>query len=292
MCRAHANTRFHMDAFRRADYGHPHLPFLKNSVRMYPHHKETLDRITARLAADPDVLGVLLVGSIAHGLARPDSDVDIMVVVSDAQYAERQRQGTLTALDFEACTYEGGYIDIKYVSPSLMARVKAEGSEPARFAYDGASLVFSRNDSLAGLLGGIARYPVERKHDNLKRFFAQFKAWNWYCGEAAKNDNAYLLMLSITNLILFGGRLLLAENEVLYPSHKWFLKVLAGVDQKPEGLMALIDDLLAARDMAKVERLYDGIANFRQWPDASWSHQFMIDSELNWMAGRTPVADI
>ncbi len=259
---------------------------------MYPHHRQTLDNITSHLAKADETLGILLVGSIAHGFEQPGSDVDIMVVVPDDVFEERKARGELTAIDLDNCTYDGGYIDIKYVSLKLMDRVRDIGSEPARFAYHGASLVFSRDERIAPLIAEIARYPTERKTDNLKRFFAQIQAWNWYRGEAVKHDNAYLLNHAMDNLILFGGRLLLAENEVLYPSHKWFMRVLSGVREKPDGVMDLIDDVLTTRDAAKIEQLYEIIAGFREWPNARWSHQFMIDSELNWLMGQTPVADI
>ena len=259
---------------------------------MYLHHQEALDRIRPRFESDENVLGVLLAGSIGHGFARPDSDVDLLIILPDDLHAAHERDGTLTFIDRDCCSWENGYVDCKYVSPGLMERVKADGSEPARFAYAGASVVFSRIDGLEALIAQIASYPIERKEKNLRSFFAQFRTWNWFCGEAFKHENAYLLSQSIDNLILFGGRLLLAHNETLYPYHKWFLKVLDGVRERPEGLMKQIDDLLAVRDAEKVARLYESIAKFRDWPDASWSHQFMIDSELSWLTGRTSIAEI
>lgn len=259
---------------------------------MYPHHQQALDRITASFSADPNVLGILLVGSIAHGFACPDSDVDIMLVVSDAQHAERAEAGTLTDFNLDLCSYDGGYVDIKYVCPGLMARVGADGSEPARFAFEGAQMAFSRDARIAQLLTRIARYPIERKVDNLRRFFAQLKAWRWYCDEAHKHDNRYLLSRAVNNLILFGGRLVLAKNETLYPSHKWFLRVLAAVEQKPEGIVDMIGEILASPEIAAISRFYDAICGFDDWPDANWSHQFMMDSELNWITGHTPVEDL
>ena len=259
---------------------------------MLPHHLETLNRVRVKLEADPDVLAVLLVGSIAHGFAKPGSDVDIMAVLPDDKHADRAAQGALTFLDFDSCTYENGYVDGKYTSPLLMARVAERGSEPARFAYEGASVVFSRDPGIDALLPRIARYPVENKAENLKRFFAQLKAWRWYCDEAVKHDNLYLLTHSLNNLILFGGRLLLAHNEVLYPYHKWFLKVLSGVSDKPDGVMEMIDVALRTRDIGDIARLYDAIETFAAWPDASWSHQFVLDCEMNWMSGHTPVTDL
>ncbi len=259
---------------------------------MHQHHRETLDRIAKRYADDQDVLGVLLVGSIAHGFEKANSDVDIMLVLPDESFAARERDGTLTFLDLESAKYDGGYVDIKCTSFGQMERVRDHGSEPARFAFEGAVPVVARDDRLGKLVAEIARYPVENKQENIKRFFAQLQAWAWYSGEALKHDNAYLLSTSVNNIILFGGRMILAENEVLYPYHKWFLRVLDGVNDKPDGLMALIDTLLAKPQADDIKRYFELVSDFRPWPTASWANQFIADSEMNWTTGHTPVADL
>ena len=43
---------------------------------MYPDHAETIARLVARWQPDPTVLALIIVGSVARGDARPDSDVD------------------------------------------------------------------------------------------------------------------------------------------------------------------------------------------------------------------------
>lgn len=45
-------------------------------------HRRVVDEILAELQATPEVRGVLLGGSLARGTARPDSDVDILVVAN------------------------------------------------------------------------------------------------------------------------------------------------------------------------------------------------------------------
>ena len=60
--------------------------------------------------------------------------------------------------------------------------------------------------------------------------------------------------MAVARSVLFGGRMLLAHNELLYPTVK----------------------------------------NFRAWEagDRPWPAQFMLDSELNWLEGRAPVEDL
>lgn len=144
------------------------------------------------------------------------------------------------------------------------------------------------------MLDAIAIYPAEGKRERIARFYAQFQAWKWFFGEAARHDNMYLKHLAATKLILFSGRLILAHNEMLYPYHKWFLRVLAEAKEKPAGLMEDIDRLTRDMRMENIETLYKKIDEYRQWvsDDISWGQFFMDDSELNWLDGHTPIDDL
>ena len=71
---------------------------------MYAHHSETIEKTVERFRADPEVLALLLGGSVAHGFARPDSDIDVIVIVSDERFAERSRAGRLLAVFDEIAT--------------------------------------------------------------------------------------------------------------------------------------------------------------------------------------------
>jgi hypothetical protein len=128
----------------------------------------------------------------------------------------------------------------------------------------------------------------------MQRFYAQFEAWHWYVGEALKHENRYLLGTSINKMVLFGGRLILAHNELLYPYHKWFLRVLAGAKEKPSELLACIENLYQIPSAENADLFYEMIKNFREWPvlENGWPAQFMLDSELNWQTDSTPVDDL
>lgn len=261
---------------------------------MFPHHSDTLLRVTEHFAKDPDVLGLLLAGSIVHGFCSADSDVDVMIVVSDADHERRLRTRSTCFFSRELCTYSAGYVDGKYISEELLRAVRARGSEPARFAFKGARVLFSRTASLASLVADAARYPVDEKAARIRRFQAQFQAWSWFAGEALKKQDPYLLSVAVSKLCLFGGRIVLAHNELLYPYHKWFLRVLAQAPEKPPGLLPAIERLLAAPDAEGIERLVAQVRGFRTWEvDAiGWGAEFMEESELSWLRGAAPVDDI
>ena len=50
------------------------------------HHEQTIDAFTASQALRPEVLGVVMIGSVARGQERPDSDVDVYLVITDEAY--------------------------------------------------------------------------------------------------------------------------------------------------------------------------------------------------------------
>ena len=261
---------------------------------MYPNHSQTIQNVKNYFERDPEVLALLLSGSIAHGFQSPTSDVDILIFISEEDHQKRFESGQLHFFNTDLSTYEGGYIDGKYLALGFVQQVLEKGSEPARFAFEGSRVLLSRVPGFEEEVCKIPEYPLAEKAERIKRFYAQFEAWHWYCGEALKQGNQYLLGTAVSKLILFGGRLILAHNEMLYPYHKWFLRVLEKAQDKPSELMTCIHALTSSPTAENVEAFYERVKAFQPWSDNpySWPAQFMLDSELNWLDGRTPVDDL
>jgi predicted nucleotidyltransferase len=262
---------------------------------MYPHHTQSIQNVTEYFQRDPEVLALMLGGSIAHGFETATSDVDILIFISEADYQSRFANNQIHFFNCELTTYEGGYVDGKYTTPSFVKQVIEKGSDPSRFAFSGGQILFSKMDCFAEEICKAAEYPHTEQAERLKRFYAQFEAWHWYCSEALRLKNQYLFGTSVSKFILFSGRLILAHNELLYPYHKWFIKVLEGAKEKPVELLPTIHALTEFPSKENVEALYEAVKNFRTWIDDSafsWPTQFMLDSELNWLDGKTPVDDL
>ena len=261
---------------------------------MHPHHSQSIQNVKEYFQRDQEVLALLLSGSIAHGFESASSDVDIMIFISEEDYQRRFQSRQLHFFNRDLCAYEGGYVDGKYLSINFVKQVSEKGSEPARFAFEGSQVLFSRVEGFQEAVCKIAEYPASEKMERIKRFYAQFEAWHWYCGEALSKKNQYLLGTAMSKLILFGGRLILAHNEMLYPYHKWFLKVLEGAQDRPSDLMDCIQTLTESPSAETIEIFYQRVKTFQPWSDTpyNWPVQFLLDSELNWMEGKTPVDDL
>ena len=263
-------------------------------MTMYEHHRATIDRAVARLQARDDVLGVLVGGSIAHGFATATSDVDLLIVVSDAEWERRLAAGDTTELDLESATYEGGYVDCKYTSPGFIRDVAERGTETTRFAFDGVTVAWSRVDGLEEAVRAAARYPIDGRADRIRSFHAQLEYWQWLFREGVRSDNAFVRAVAAPNVVLFAGRLILAHNAVLYPGIKWLVRVLRDVPEQPPGLAAAIEAVIERPGTDTVDALVALVSGFRDWgvADQHWGTTFMLDTELAWLRGNPSIAEL
>ena len=182
---------------------------------MHPHHASTIQNVIAHFFPDPDILAILLSGSIARkpsqatpqpqrlltptptdGFETPTSEVDILLLLTPAAFAARRASGKLTSASHDLATYPGGYVDAKYVSVDLIRDVPARGSEVARFAFEGVTVLFERDGSGVDVRAEVeraVRYPVEGKAERMRRFRAQLDAWRWFWREGRRKGDGYLV---------------------------------------------------------------------------------------------------
>jgi len=261
---------------------------------MRPHHERAIRRLVDHFANDETCLAVIVGGSIAKGLERQDSDVDAMLVMTDDFYKEKWEQNDLFYITAEFCDYPGGYVDGKIVDLQYIRAAAERGNEPTRAAFKGAFVAHSKVDGLDEIVRKIPEYQVHEKREKVQALYAQFECAYWYLGEAVRRDDRYLLSHAVSQLVLYGGRLILAHNEVLYPYHKLFMTELERAPERPENLMALIDGLLEEPNEENAKAFYDAIKGFRFWNEAweKWNVRYMKDTELAWLENRAFIGDI
>ncbi|HEY8344943.1 MAG TPA: nucleotidyltransferase domain-containing protein [Bacillota bacterium] len=261
---------------------------------MEEHHRRALEKFVNLYKNDPLILAVLLGGSVAHGFATATSDLDVMLIVAEAEYQRRKDQNKLAFSLWDICDYPGGYVDCKVISPGFLDAVRMRGSDPARYAFLDSMILFSRLDNLPQILEEITRFPVQEKETRRERFAAQLLAWKWYYSEGIKKENQYLIYLSIQKIVLFACRLVLNENHLLYPYHKWLLRVVKEARQKPENFDAALERLLSSHSLDYVNQFSAEVLRFAglEEKDVDWPNRFMADSEWNWMEHEAPIDDL
>jgi len=258
-----------------------------------PHHRKSIEKLTAQLEKKANFQALILGGSITKGYERENSDIDIMIVIPDEEFQKRRRRKRLMYFDTSVCNYPDGYVDGKLVSIPFLKLVAEKGGEPARDAFRDAIIVFSKIPDLQALLDKIPIYQKEQKLEKIQKFFTQFEYANWALIDAFNLNNKYLIARSVSDLVLFGGRLILAHNEMLFPFHRWFLKRLGEAPDKPKNLMVLIDNLLSNNNPSNAELFYNAVKEFRKWETKGfWSLHFMEDTEFAWIDDKAWIGNI
>lgn len=260
---------------------------------MKPHHSGVVDKLVKRFESDESFLALMIGGSIARGWERDDSDVDFILIASNEGFEKRKTARSFHYYATDLCDYPGGYVDGKILDLQFLEDVANRGSEVARSAFVGVQVAYSRLKGLDEILGRITIYPEEDRLEKIRSFFAHMRAYQWYVGEAEKLKNDYLMSRSVNELILYGGRMILAYNRIFFPFHKWFLRTLKDAPEKPSDLLDRIDELLARPSKDNADKFCESIAGFRDWETSAegWPARFMEDTEWAWRRGQAPVSD-
>ena len=261
-----------------------------------PRHRETIQRVTEHFQADPRYLALIVGGSVAKRRALPDSDLDIMLIVSAEEFAERSaRQADhFGTSDLNDLTLQPeGQIEGKLLDWQFLVEAAERGSEPTRFSFVEAIVGFSRLPDLEAMLRAIATYPIHEQQAKILSFGGQVATWSWYVPEAEKRQDAFALAYGAANLALFAGRLFLAHNQMLYPGPKWFMTELRRAPQKPERLIELLEALARKPSSQNSAAVLDCVVQYRDWglsvPGVIAA--YTEDSERKWRHGRPDLAD-
>jgi predicted nucleotidyltransferase len=260
---------------------------------MYPHHQRTIQRLIDRFAPDPSVLALIIIGSVARGDARADSDVDCLLLVDDPAYQARRAANQLLINADDLCDQPGGQAGGRVIDLAFLYDVAVRGPEPARFAFVRAIPAFARLPNLAELLAPVARYPEHQRTEKMISFASQLPVHLSYLQLGEYSQNPYLLAQTAVELVLFGGRLILAHNRMLYPNRKWFLREFERAPDKPDGIVELAMQLLTQPSIAHATTFCERILQFQPWPQPAEGTlaRFQNDRELHWREHSVPLAD-
>ncbi len=260
---------------------------------MRPHHQKAINKLVEYLKDKPEFLAIIVGGSVTKGNEKENSDIDVILVVTDEEFEKRERRSRFIFYDDSLCDYPDGYIDGKIVNLRFLELAAERGSEPARDAFRDAWVAYSKINDLENLIKKIPLFKKEEKKEKIISFIAQIKISMFFIRESVKRDDLFLLTRGITDLILFSGRLILAHNKVLYPNIKLLLDALENAKEKPDNMIELIETLLRGRTIELAEELCNTVLNYRRWPRVSNAAvRYLIDTEWAWLNGKMYIGDV
>lgn len=253
---------------------------------MREQHKQAIDRLTEKYCKDARFPALIIVGSIARGKEREDSDVDAVLVASEEEFAWRKEQKAYHFFDFEVSDQKNLYADVKVMNLQYLTDAAEKGSEPARAGFSGAFIAYSRIPGLEDILRRIPVFQEREQEQKLNVFYSQLHPMRFFAIEAIEKDNRFLLANTVNNMLLFGLRIILEQNKILFPSHKGLFAEAAAAQRKPAGIMALADKLLENHSRENIDAFADAILGYDGWAvkpresigtylehnDWSWAH--------------------
>lgn len=212
---------------------------------MYLHHENAINNLIELYKNQDGVIAIILGGSVAKGTERIDSDIDATIIVNEAKYQELEQRNELAECISGYCSYEGGYFDIKYESKNFLKAMAEKGSEACRSSYISSRILYSTDPEIQEVLDKIPVFQNQEKENKLLSFYSAFDLSFGYIWSTASDNNPYYKLRTAADIVYYGYRILLQENEVLFPSHRRLEETVAKLASKPEGIIEKAHRLLS-----------------------------------------------
>ena len=166
---------------------------------MYKHHEESIEKMKEYFR-EQEAIALILIGSVAKGTERADSDLDCAVVLSEEEYKKKEKNNVTTETIDGLCTYEGGYFDVKYMTKEYLKDLAKKGSEPARNTFTKARILLCNDAEIEDILKHIPVFQKQEKEEKLLSFYSDF--WlNYYYYLKFCPIEGYMKMRTIAEII-------------------------------------------------------------------------------------------
>jgi len=254
------------------------------------HHDATAEGYVATVRDRPDVLGVVVVGSVARGTPREDSDVDLYLVVTDEAYASARAAGMIASVSQEGVTYPGGYVDIKLASPGYLTTAIERADDPTRASFVGARVMLDKTDAIVEQVAAIVTLPDQVWQRRVTAYRAQARLYGGYfLKQGDQLGDQFLVQHAGVHLALAAGRIALAQHHRFFSGQKYLTATLAELDL-PVRFETTWRHVVQAPSAAVGQHLLEAIDAWLGPPenfDLQLS-RFISDNELAWLHGTIP----
>lgn len=241
---------------------------------MHKHHIDSIEIMKEHYRAEPEIRALFLIGSVATGTERPDSDLDGVAVVSEEEYLRREANNTLCATVWGKSTYVGGYFDVHYFTREKLIELAENGTEPMRNMFMCAQTLYTDEPDLPEIVARIPVYPLKEKDEKQLRFYCTFKQYHSYYWKTCKPTSftrAYVATGMVFNLY----RLILLENEILFPSGRKLERTVATAPNKPADIMVKCEKFVKS---LSDEDAQDIVESYENWTTYDYPEDFQYIS--------------
>ncbi|WP_019182266.1 nucleotidyltransferase domain-containing protein [Microbacterium yannicii] len=242
---------------------------------------------------DPGVLAVIVVGSVAQGRERADSDVDVYLIVEEERFAAETAAGRFAWIERYGLDYPGSYIDIKLASPSYLTAAAEGADDPTRASFLGARIAWRSGRAapdLAEVIQRITRLPDDVWDERVRSYLSQARLYGGYfLRQALERGDEFLRRHAALHLALAAARAALAAAHVMLPGPKYISKLVTTVPT-PDGFVGTWERVVSDPDLDSANEL---LGILFDWLGGDLDQDetlsiFIRDNELAWLRGTVP----
>ena len=255
-------------------------------------HEDTLDRYVQGVQVDPKAIAVILVGSVARGTERADSDVDVYLVVSDDVFDSAVAAHRVIFDERSDATYPGGYVDVKLATVAILDAAAERGDDPVRASFEDARVAWVRDGyDIAGQVAAIPVLPPTVWESRANSYMSE--VW-WhgtdYLPQAIATNNTFLLHHAAVHTVAAGGRALLALNRTLFRGPRYLDATIATLDRVPDRYSDLARQLITQPSQESADAYVQALESFHPWPvdRRASASTFVRNNEHAWLTGIVP----
>ena len=237
------------------------------------------------------VLGLILIGSLAKNSGNENSDVDIIVVVTDDEFEKRKlTKNYFCGSLFRQADYPA-FIDGKIVNRDYLKKVRTDGNESAKNTFSAVKLLYARDNQIAEILNNHEKSNYD-KSENIRKFYALMKSNRFRADDDL--NNILQLKSSIFSTVFFACRLVLAHNDVRYPCLKNMEREVMKCGRKPENFIRNMRKLLETYSLDELETFYAETEKyFREYAyDDITRKGYVIENEEFWFFNVRPYSEL
>jgi hypothetical protein len=233
---------------------------------VFEHHTRTIENLKAYFEPNGDYLAFIVNGSVARGDAGEESDVDFYLVVGDSVFDNLSANSATIIEAHEHCVPPCPEANGSLISKTELKRIYDQGNEIERWAFYRAKIIFSKDSELNQLVAAIPRYPEQGRTRRMESYYSQMFYHLSFLEFACYSQTKYLIYETATKMILSIGRLILADNRILYPNRKRFFSELEKVPDKPAGICETMVAFLDEPTIPAGHRLIEMVQNHKTYP--------------------------
>lgn len=252
---------------------HQTITKVEDIVFQYPHHREAVKELISIFREKEGVIALVFGGSVAKHMEREDSDIDAMVIVTEEFY-ERKRKVNCIAecISMGDCAYPGGYFDVKYMTKDYIRDAAEKGSEPTRNSFIGSHVLFSADEEVTELVRRIPVFQKQEFEEKMLSFFSNLQLNYNYFWKACRSEG-YMKLKVASEIVYSLYRMVLQENEILFPCNRRLEQFVKLAPDQPEHLVEYCEEFCRTLEDDPLDKALEA------WK--AWTHyQYPTDSAV------------